>query len=400
VTFNSGRDEFGRSGYSLIYAKDALNVSLCGKGKIDGQGQAFWLIPSHPDKWIEAKFPRPCPMIEFDTCQDVKVQDLYFTNPVAWCFNLHNSDRIIVHAITINDGATTPNSDGIDISGCHDVMISDSYIVTGDDGIVINSVYRDVKHVTVTNCVLRSNCSALRVGWEDNAYDIRQVTFSNCTIFGSSRGFSMYFPGGGTVVEDVAVSNIVFDSNTAVMFPRPIHIDLRKGRKVSLPNKIRNVSISNFIARTQGRILLTAEKGCMLENITIRDIQLFYPYIEDIRSIAAKASSAQFSNNNPEAREAQAAIVAENIDGLIIDGLSITWPGNSVPEEWQIKVKRENGSVEKLHYPKFDDPTPIDFSVIWGRNLQNSFIHAPFVKPSSNKVETFDIKDSTVKIAN
>jgi hypothetical protein len=39
--------------------------------------------------------------------------------------------------------------------------------------------------------------------------------------------------------------------------------------------KIRNVSISNFIARTPCRILMTAEDWAMVEKITLRDIHLW-----------------------------------------------------------------------------------------------------------------------------
>jgi hypothetical protein len=141
-------------------------------------------------------------------------------------------------------------------------------------------------------------------------------------------------------MEDIVVSNIVFDSNVPVVLPLPIHLHCRRRSDDSALGRIQNVSISSFIARTQGHILMTAEDATMLENITLREIQLIYPYIESPTPTAADAGSSQFSNRSPKARCANAAIVAENVSNPSIDGSLITWPGDRVPEPWRIAVKR------------------------------------------------------------
>jgi hypothetical protein len=198
-------------------------------------------------------------------------------------------------------------------------------------------------------------------------------------------------------MEDIVVSNIVFESNMPVILPLPIHLDARRNTDVSKLGVIRNVSISNFLARTQGRILMTSEEGSMLENITLRDIQMVYPYIEDPAPLA-DARSGQYSNRSPEARAAQAAIVAENVRNLSVDGLQITWPGDEVPAKWRIAVKRENGTFERLHHPSYDDPAPVDFAVLWGRNLQGGRLHTPLAEPSSDRVEGYSLVDSSIAV--
>jgi hypothetical protein len=239
-------------------------------------------------------------------------------------------------------------------------------------------------------------CAALKLGTGGTYHDMRQITFSNCSIYGSHRGVAIYTVEGGTM-EDVAVSNIVFESNVPVILPLPIHLDARRNTDASKLGVIRNISISNFIARTQGRILMTSEDGGMLENITLRDIQIVYPYIED-PALHPDARSSQYSRRNPEARVARAAIVAENVRYLSLDGLQITWPSDEVPEKWRLAVKRENGTFERLHHPSYDDPAPVDFSVLWGRNLQDGRLHMPLAEPSSDRAQKYDLVDSDIAV--
>jgi hypothetical protein len=381
----------------LVVAQGAHDIAIRGPGTIDGQGKAFWQPQTDPDRWIRAQAQRPSPMVQIVDCHDVFIEDIRLTNPAGWTLHLQDTERATVHNITIDNDLRTPNSDGIDVTGCRDVRISDCYISTCDDGIVLKSDSGPVERVTVTNCVIRTMCAALKLGANGTYHDIRQVTFSNCSIFQSHRAVAIYTIEGGTM-EDIVVSNIVFDSNVPVILPLPIHLDCRRCRDDSKLGKIRNVSISNFIARTQGRILMTAEDGAMLENITLRDIQLIYPYIESPGPLAADARSGQFSNRSPEARVADAAIVAQNVRNLSLDGLHITWPGDSVPDTWQIPIKRENGNFERLHHPTYDDPSPVAFAVLWGRNLQGGRLHAPLAESSESTVERYCLTESDIAV--
>jgi hypothetical protein len=386
-----------RAGRHLVVAEGARHVTIRGQGTIDGQGRAFWKPELSEDHWIEAQSVRPSPMIQITGCEDVLIEEIHLTNPAGWTLHLQDSARALVHHVTIDNDRRSPNSDGIDVTGCRDVRISDCYISTCDDAVVLKSGSGPVERVTVTNCVIRTNCAALKLGTGGTYHDMRQITFSNCAIYESHRAIAIYTVEGG-VMEDIVASNIVFESNVPVILPLPIHIDCRRRRDDSKLGKIRNVSISNFIARTQGRILMTSEDGEMLENITLRDIQMVYPYIEDPRPIAADARSTQFSDRSPAARVATAAIVAENIRNLSIDGVQITWPDEEVPTKWRIPVKRENGTFERLHHPSYDDPAPADFHVLWGRNLQGGRLHMPLASASSEAVDKVELRNSDIDV--
>lgn len=64
---------------------------------------------------------------------------------------------------------------------------------------------------------------------------------------------------------------------------------------------MRNISISNLTFTTRGRLMVTAQDGAQIENLTIRDIQLTYPEILDWSAIIPKHRSSQNSNFSPQA---------------------------------------------------------------------------------------------------
>lgn len=142
--------------------------------------------------------------------------------------------------------------------------------------------------VTITNCVLRSHCTAIKFGTESTG-GFRNITITNCTIqspsgdkpfFGYKEGrcgIALEIVDGGTL-ENVIISNIVIDG-AAIPFC------MRLGNRARLHTKdapkpgigsFRNVVLSNLIATGAGPV------GCAIaglpdhpiENVTLRDLRL------------------------------------------------------------------------------------------------------------------------------
>ena len=333
-------------------------------------------------------------MVAVANSHDVVIEGITLTDPPNWNLDLYNSDRIRVHGVTIASDPRLPNNDGIDISGSQDVVISDSRIAVGDDGIVINGRRRAVRRVVVSNCLISSECAALKVGWEYTRNDISQIAFSNCILSGCNRGLAAYSCAGATI-EDVVASNLVVDTNAPLAFCRPIHLDLRRG-KDGERGSMRRIQVSNVVARTQGRILMTADAGSTIEDVNLRDVTMSYPYIEDPDPDAEGNTSSQFSNNNRAARRARAAVVAENVRGLGIDGLRLRWPEVEVPADWRMEAKRENGGT-RIFRPDYSNPRPCGFSALWGRNLQGGWFRGD-AESSGPGVPQVDLKDSTIRV--
>jgi len=406
-----------RQPWHLLVVKDADNVKISGLGTIDGNGPVFWQPRNEKNdpQWIMAKDQKISPMLEVWKSRNVEITGVTLQTGGGWTLHLYDSDQIKVSGIKILNNLFAPNGDGIDISGCSDVVVSDCIIKTCDDAICLKSMgdSRECKRVTVTNCVIECSCAALKIG-NESFRDISQVTFTNCVITNSNRAIGIYAEGAG-VVSDVMISNIVCDTKAPFLYNRPIHISLlqretpkggvyggeientdkhydHEGRQA----KLKNIVISAFKSTSEGRILITAEPGRMIENLTLRDITLEYPYIEDPVPCADLIKSAQFSPKNPEAKIARAALVVENVENLVVDNFHIIWPTTiETPPDWQVKKRIANGTLD-FFYPNYEKARQTEMSAFWGRGLKGGYYFAPLAKSSHASFQNLDLQNSDI----
>ena len=372
--------------YHLVTAKSAENTGIVGEGTIDGNGTAFWEPFNESDmpSWIKAKDPRVSRLVEFTNCRNVSIKDITIQNTPEWTLHLFNCRGVTISGIHISNHLFGPNADGIDLTGCQQVTISDCRIETCDDGICLktNVDSDSCVQITVTNCVIKTLCAALKIG-NESAKDFKQITFTNCVVYQSSRAISINSEEGGNV-EDVLISNIVADNNAPLILTRPIHLSVLKPKQ-GKAGSIRNLSVQDFSCKTQGRILITAEKGTLMENIQLRNIRLVYPWIEDPFLISDSARSSQYSPQNKMARKQRASIVAENVKNLMINHLQVEWPDQKVPLEWQLPVRIENGSRPRIFKPDYSKNKECNFDLLWGNLLEGGYIWAPNTLSSNGK---------------
>lgn len=420
-----------RTPWHLIGAFDCHDITITGGGTINGNGPAFWepvtntpgsdeptpleeidvftASPLHAKDPATARLipimaykdKRPSPMIEITGCSNVRINNIHITNSAGWNLHLHNSEFIYLHGIKLTSSMRGPNNDGFDITGCQDVMVSDCYLSCCDDAIVLKTTpdSRPIERVTVTNCIMRTHCVALKCGTSESFHDFRQITFSNCVVFGSSRAVGLYTTEGA-IIEDVTISNIVCDTKLPCILNRPIHLDARRKTPESKLGTIRNVTISNVVCRTDGRIVMTGEAEMPLRNITLRDIQMVFPTVDDVTAYGAEYGGGQYSLTHPDARVAMAVVVAKNIDRLVVDGLNVDWPEidekgvMQVPDDWKFPVKNGNGTDHLFPRDVFSpgDQLPA-MPVLWGRGLKQGYLKAPMAEPSRPGVERCDLKD-------
>jgi len=365
-------DRAAHFGIYLIYAEDAEYITISGSGVIDGQGPCFWEEITAPRKWIPAKIPRVSPLLDFRNVNDLRISDVTLYDSPGWTLHAFKCERVWIRGIRIDNYMFGPNTDGLDINGCRDVMVSDCHISCSDDCIVLKTTENSqtCERVTVTNCVLKTNCVALKCGTE-SWFDFRQITMSNCVAYQCNRLFGLYSFDGATM-EQIQVYNVSGDTKTGFPLNRPIHIDTRKRNEDSKPSLIRDVVINGLNVNTDGRILLTAAEGSRVERLKLSNVTMQYPTVENPNFEGSlKARSFQYSSATPEARIAESAIVAWGIEGLEIDGLKLAWP---------------------------DEPETA-LSAFWGRKLKGGVVDLSTVTPSTRAAELADLDEvSTISV--
>ncbi|MFW5870025.1 MAG: glycoside hydrolase family 28 protein [Candidatus Sumerlaeota bacterium] len=395
------------SGRCFILANKCENVTICGGGIIDGNNEVYANPPREKrgpnHQWFGYRKESYQPTVELRKTNNIRLLDITIQNGVRWNVHLFRCERVWVERVCILNDPYAGNSDGFDIDGCRDVFISNTKIDTGDDAIVLKTLVdsQSCERITVTNCVLKSTCAAFKIGTE-SWHDFRHITFSDSVVHQSSRAFEIVVFDGGNV-EDVTVSGLVVDTNIGVTMTRPLHIDCAKRRAGYNPlperteyalGRVRRVSFSDITISTDGRILLTAADGTCLDQISLRNIQVHMPWIEDPRAVDKLSDGMQSSNGSPEARLARAAIVAKDIKNLLIDGFSISYPERPVGEDYMPKIEKR----EVVRDPREEfEPMP-DFNVFYGRNIEGGYVNLKGARPSGKDVAVLDVEDCDVTI--
>ncbi len=232
--------------YSPILAgNDLKNISVTGKGTIDGQGEIWW--KRFTEKNLE--YPRPR-MIGFADCENVFIEGITLKNSPAWTVNPVRCENVIIRGVTILNPPDSPNTDGINPDSCSRVRIMDCYVSVGDDCITIKSGTQfehphrraACRDIVITNCILERGHGAVVIGSEMSG-DVQNVVISNCLFIATDRGIRMKSRRGrGGVVENVNVNNIIMDRvHCPFTMNLYYHCNGAKGDKVVSDKKARPV---------------------------------------------------------------------------------------------------------------------------------------------------------------
>lgn len=195
-----------------IYAKDAVDVAITGRGEIDGGGAWWWAA----FRAGALAHPRPT-LIGLHGCSRVEIAGVTLRDSPAWTVHPLLSDDVRITGIRIINPPDSPNTDGIDPESCRNVRISDCHIDVGDDCIAIKAGSEGspdrvpCENIAITNCTMIHGHGGVVIGSEMSG-GVRGVVISNCVFQGTDRGIRIKSRRGrGGTVADVRVSNIVMD---------------------------------------------------------------------------------------------------------------------------------------------------------------------------------------------
>ena len=205
-------------GMLWLWAKDAENISITGKGTIHGNGIAFMgaeLEDSYELKPLadQAFDPRPH-VLTLTNVTHLTIRDVTIREGAYWTVHLIGCNEAVIDGINLLNNLKIRNGDGIDLDHSKNIRIANCHITSGDDCICLKNrrefeQYGSCHDIVVTNCVMSSRSCAIKIGSE-NMDSIYNVVFDNCIITGSNRGLGIQNRDEGTVT-DVVFSNIQLD---------------------------------------------------------------------------------------------------------------------------------------------------------------------------------------------
>lgn len=277
---------------SLIYADEADNIAITGRGIIDCNG-TFFTKPKEGENWKGWHFVRTVPrkqslprVVFFAGCTNVTITDITMRNqPAGWSYWIHDCDRVHFDRCKILADVRYPNNDGIHLNCSRDVTVSNCIIESGDDSIVLRANSRSLKEnkalerVTITNCVLRSWSAAVRLAWTNDGV-IRDCNLSNIVIYDSSKGVSIDLPEytarnpqdasndygrESTLIENISFSNIRMNK---VFFP--VYGRVHENPEVTAA-AIRHLRFTDMQVESLYNPYLQGRKDCPFEDVIFRN---------------------------------------------------------------------------------------------------------------------------------
>ncbi len=290
---------------ALVMADSQNNISITGRGVIDGQGRRLALhidslfyagrIDSAYYNFVEMRpshYIRP-QLIEFVNCKNIQVRNVTLKNAACWVQTHDRCENIIIDSVRTESDAYW-NNDGIDIQDCKNVRITNCFVNSADDGICLKS--QSAEHycdgIYIANCTVRSSASAIKFGSVSHG-GFKNVTIENIKVFDTFRSAVAIECVDGGFLENVLVDNI-----QAVNTGNAIFIRLGKRTQTRPAGLLKNVTIKNmkvdvaferpdYAYEIRGPALpffhntfpssITGIPGHPVENVLLENIEINYP---------------------------------------------------------------------------------------------------------------------------
>ncbi|MCC8018256.1 MAG: glycoside hydrolase family 28 protein [Rikenellaceae bacterium] len=259
----------GRQTYrcqSPVSARGRSNISITGKGIIDGNGEPWravkrgkvspweWdrivagggVLREDGETWYPSEsfklgaadsdlnitrwattmedfesirdYLRPV-MIYMEDCDNIKLEGVIFQNSPCWNVHLVLSRGIIIDDVLVRCPWYAQNGDGLDIESCDRVIVRNCTLDVGDDAICIKSGKDEEgrrrgvpsSNILVDNCTVFHGHGGFVVGSEMSG-GVRNVAVTNCRFSGTDVGLRFKSTRGrGGVVENIYIDNIVMN---------------------------------------------------------------------------------------------------------------------------------------------------------------------------------------------
>ena len=198
----------------FIYAHQAENIALTGKGKIigpplDAPVRKARSAPGVVEVAIDPKMPvkdrihdgdqgryfyKP-KSVCFVECKNILIEGITIERSVTWNIVPIYCDGVIIRGVTVNS-VNIPTGDGIDIESSRNVLIEYSTLNNGDDCFTMKSgrdldgirVNRPTENVVVRYCLSEAGHGAITIGSETAGWG-RNIYLFDCIFDGTDRGF-------------------------------------------------------------------------------------------------------------------------------------------------------------------------------------------------------------------
>jgi polygalacturonase len=280
----------GNGNIVFIYAVNAVNITIEGRGTIDGNGQAFYNGKGDNtgpgQHGVGGNFDRPH-LIVFYECTNFLVRDVFLTRSAYHCFRILHCKQVQLQGIRIYN-RVNKNNDGFHFNDSQYVHITNCDIQCQDDACAL---FGSNQFVTITNCSFSTRWSIFRFG----SGEAQNIVVSNCLIY-ETYGCPVKISSGKARVENLSFSNIIMrnvtgpigiaftgrsntgDASDTSSFVRNISFNGIRATVVEKPVDHPDIAFGTkmFDGEINSCITLNGVGNAFLENISFTDVHVTY----------------------------------------------------------------------------------------------------------------------------
>ena len=335
---------------AILWATNAVNVAVKGKGEIDGRGWAAEMKDGSPRRWKIAVFYR---------VKGLRIEDVTFRDSASWGCYFKECENVYAGRVKIRS-LKNHNNDGFDIDS-KDVLIENCDLDTDDDAICLKSDNPDFvcENVEVRNCRLASNCNHIKLGTSSYG-GFRNVRIHDCELFPCStniipqiknqRGNGNDIPGwdkreigsrcgialecvDGGILENVRVCGIKM--NRCCQTPVFVRLGRRHEVRAGRVSYLKDVVVENVTGESMSFLAcsVTGVPGLRPANVTLRNVDLLVkgggPADEIARPVPE--SEKRYPENRMFGRQMLPAygFYLRHADGVAFENVRLSYTGTS-----------------------------------------------------------------------
>jgi hypothetical protein len=182
-------------------------------------------------------------LLAFIESKGIVISGLHLKNSACWGLFFEKCSDMVLDGLKVTNRAYW-NNDGMDITDCKNVKITNCDLDTADDGICFKSHSADHSNdnIYVANCTIRSSASALKFGTASYG-GFKNITIENIKVFDTFRSAIAIESVDGGDIENIKVSNLIAENTGNAIFIRLGH---RAGER---PGTIKNIHIKDVKVR-------------------------------------------------------------------------------------------------------------------------------------------------------
>ena len=341
--------------WAFLYSSGAEDIGVAGGGVVDGNFEA-WIggFNATNDEFVPLGWPgcsgecRPR-LAMLTSSTRVTLHDVTFRGSPDWTTHVLNCTHVHIYNFSAIGDHRWPNNDGIDVDSSSHVLIEQSFVSVGDDGVCIKGSAPGVEvfNVTVRNCTISSRSSAVKFG-SNNPVPTHSLLFEDLLVFDSNRAIALQTRDGGHVY-DVTFRRIVV--NATRWWPKnwwgdggPIYISSMLRTAADPGCVVSNITFEDIVARSQNAAVLSGRApGKQLTNVTLRNVTIIIDRLPEW-NYSTDSSPPVYPNIEYDPAEVHPTRVpmtgwmpglfVENVEGLVLDGLNVTFENSHWQSYW------------------------------------------------------------------